>query len=356
MLGDLFMRGMSEPMAAATMVAAVDAFLLRRQRWAIGCLVAAAYLRPEAWPILLVYLVWQAWPHGWVRRGVAAAVGIFVPFSWFLFDYFGARQFLRSANAATHTSQGGPLLSHNPGLATFSETWRLASGPVVVLFVVGLFVVVRSWWRGGHPVRPLELAPEGVLCLVVVVWLVVDAVLAQGRFATGAPRYLLPAEALACVVVGLGVVAVTGWLVRRVPGGPRPAVGAMLAAVVAVAVLAPWLDRAGRQFDSGVTEGRQFADLARRLPAAIRLAGGPDAVLRCGPVVTRNFQVPLVAWQLDVPIGLVGIRPGATGTVIQQGNVPPVPAALRSRYTHVGDVGAGGPPAAAWEVFTTCGP
>jgi len=273
LIGYLFMRGMSEPMAAAAMVGAVDAFLLRRHRWAVGCLIAAAYLRAEAWPILLVYLVWLAWPHSWARRLLAVAVGIFVPFSWFLFDYFGAHQFLRSASAASQTSQGGPLLSHNPGLATFTETWQLASGPIVVLFVIGTAVAVRRWWRAGRPVDPLRVRPELVISVVAIAWMVVDAVLAQGRFATGAPRYLLPAEALGCVIAAVLVVDVVTSVRQRIAGPERSPAWSAAAALVVVAAFAamvgPWLDRAGREVKAGVTEGRQFATLATRLPAAI---------------------------------------------------------------------------------------
>lgn len=354
LVGYLFMRGMSEPMAAGFTVAAVDAFLMRRHRWALGCLIASAYLRAEGWPILLVYLIWLAWPHGWVRRGAAAAVGIFVPVSWFLFDVFGAHQFFRSAEAAQHQSQGGPLLSRYPGIATFTETRKLASAPVVVLFVVALVIAVAVWWRSGHTVRPLDLTPEFVVTVVALVWIVVDAVLAQGRFATGAPRYLLPAEALACVAAGWLVTDGFGWAAKHwaVLGRPLlPGVGAVLLFAV---VLAPSLDRGVRQVRLGRQLGAQYRALAARLTTAIDEGGGRSAVVACGPLSTSRFEVPLVAWQLHVPIADVSTHPGPVGTFIRQAGLPPLPTAVAGGYARVAHVHADDPAGAGWEVYRTC--
>jgi hypothetical protein len=42
------------------------------------------------------------------------------------------------------------------------------------------------------------------------------------------------------------------------------------------------------------------ANLRSDLAAAVTRAGGADALLRCGPVMTEGFQVPMVAWTLGV--------------------------------------------------------
>lgn len=354
LIGYLFMRGMSEPMAAGFTVAAVDAFLMRKHRWAIGCLIASAYLRAEGWPILLVYLVWLAWPHGWVRRGVAAAIGIFVPVSWFLFDVFGAHQFFRSAEAAQHQSQGGPLLSRYPGIATFTETRKLASAPVVVLFVLALVIAIVVWWRSGHTLRPLDLTPEFVVTGVALVWIVVDAVLAQGRFATGAPRYLLPAEALACVAAGWLVVDAFGGLGRRWPAFGRPLVAGVSAVLLFAAVMAPSLDRGIRQVRLGRQLGQQYRALAARLTAVLDRDGGRGAVVSCGPVSTSQFEVPLVAWQLQIPIADVSTHPGPTGTFIRQAALPPLPTHVAGHYRLIASDHGDDPAGAGWLLYATC--
>ena len=346
-LAYLLVQGMSEPMTAAAVLAAVDTYLAGRRRWALGCLIAAALLRPEAWPFLLGYLLWLAWPGSWLRRAIAVVVGIAIPFSWFVIDWFGARQLLRSAHAATQESQGGPLLSRQPGIATIRETWHLLSAPVEILFVVGFVAALVAWRRDGRPNLSVWL---GVAALG---WLAVDAVLAQGRFATGAARYLLPGEALACVVVGILVADVVR-VVRR--WTPRP--GASLAAVVAVwLVLAAWLvPRAletGRQLHRNVALGKLAVRFADGLPHAVALAGGRDAVMACGPVTTRSFQVPFVAWTLRLPVGDIGYIAPSTGTVFQQNLEPKVPIAERTTYHYVGSAG---PTAERWTVLSTCSP
>jgi hypothetical protein len=353
LLGYLFMRGMSEPMTAAALVAAVDCHLLGRRRAALACLVATAYLRPEAWPLLFAYLVWLAWRLGWWRRIGAVAVGCLVPFSWFLIDWFGARQFNRSATAATHQSQGGPLLHHHPGLATITETWHLASGPVVIMFLAGVGLAVTLWWRSGRTLDLARLDPPTLVSLITLAWVAIDAVLAQGHFATGAARYLLPAEALACVVAGWVVVEAGRWSARRLPAAlPRLIVPAV--AVAAVAVLVPSLVNAGRQLRTGIKAGPHFADLATQLTTAIRLTGGREKVLRCGAVTTRNFQVPLVAWQLHVPLDRVGTVVRVPGTVFRQAQVPAIPAPLARRLRTTADLD--GSPLSAWEAQTSCPP
>lgn len=342
-LGYLLMQGMSEPMAAAAVLAAVDNHLEGRRRWALASLILAGLLRPEAWPFLFAYCLWLAYYQTAWRRGVAVAVAVAVPASWFVIDWFGSRQFLRSAGAASRQSQGGPLLSRQPGLATFRETWHLMSAPFLILFVLGFGAALLAWFRGGRP------TPSVWIGLGALGWLVVDAVLAQGRFATGAPRYLLPGVALACVVAGVFFADVVRALASR-PRSTRAAAVVAVAAVVALlATLAPRLETTRRQIDAGVHEGRLNARLAASLPRAIDLAGGRGVVVHCGQISTQNYQVPFVAWQLRVHIAAVTDVAGPSGTVLAQSGRPTVPAGGGYR-----SVGTAGPPAADWTVFTTC--
>jgi hypothetical protein len=349
----LFMRGMSEPMAAAATVAAVDYYLLRRYRLALACLIASAYLRPEAWPLLLGFLLWLTWRRAWWLRLLAVVVGVFVPFSWFLIDWFGARQFNRSSNAATHESQGGPLLHHYPGLATFTETWKLASGPVVVLFLVGLVMALVTWWRSGHSVDVARLAAPLIVSLTALAWVVMDAVLAQGHLATGAARYLVPATGLACAIAGWVVVELAGWVrAHWVSGAGVRRWTAPVLASVAIAALLPSLVSAGRLSKDDARLGKQYVDLGNHLETAIRLAGGRDAVLGCGAVTTGDFQVTLLAYDLGVPPVRIGTVVAIPGSVFQQGGVPRTPATYVDALHVVAN--AAGSPIDSWQVLSSC--
>jgi hypothetical protein len=346
-LGYLFMRGMSEPMSVAMGLAAVDAYVAGRVRWSWLFLALAALLRPEAWLFLIAYSLWLAYQRRSRLRIAAVIVSVVIPPSWFVIDWFGARQFFRSAGAAKTQSQGGPLLTREPGLATFKETWHLASGAVIVLFALALLVALVRWRRTGRP------GPQLWLGLGAILWLVVDAVLAQGRFATGAPRYLLPGDALACVVVGMFVADTARWLIRRLPG-PRAAIaGTAIAGVAVVAVFAMAVDHTVRQTHYGVVEGRQYARLTTNLNRVVATLGGRAAVVRCGPIGTYAFQTPTVAWVLQVPVGTITDRPPpGSGTLIEQGGQPPLPASDRRTLHKVASIGT--IPQETWTVFSTC--
>jgi hypothetical protein len=242
-------------------------------------------------------------------------------------------------------SQGGPLLSREPGLATFRETWHLMSAPVIVLFVVGFVVaLVRSR-------RDRRLTPAAWLGIGALAWLVIDAILAQGRFATGAPRYLLPGAAVACVVAGMFVVDLARALRHRLPAPRLAAAGVALGCLVLAGCAVPRLVTTGRQFHGGVVQGRVAVKLRTALTAVVKVDGGRDAVVACGPVITRNFQVPLVAWTLNVPLNTVAYIPVGQGTVLQQLLTPRIPPTLRDSYRFVGTAGS---PTARWTALTTC--
>jgi hypothetical protein len=347
-LGYLLMQGMSEPMSAAAVLAAVDNHLEGRRRWALVCLVLAGLLRPEAWPFLAGYCIWLGYSASMWRRAVLAVIAVGTPLVWFITDWFGSRQFFRSAGAATHQSQGGPLLSKYPGLATLRETWHLVSAPFIVLFLLGLGSAIVSWLRAGRRTWPSATMWIGLGALA---WLVVDAVLAQGRFATGAPRYLLPGVALAAVVAGVFVADLVRAVRSRWPDSSVGVAAAVLVLICLGLFLAPRLANTRRQIQAGAQLGRQSVQLSKSVKLAVGLAGGRNAVVRCGHTSTQAFQVPLVAWQLRIPVGTIDTYPSAPGTVLQWAGSPKIPAGLPYRL-----VGSVGPPDAHWTVITTCPP
>jgi hypothetical protein len=343
----LFMDGMSEPMAAAAMLAAADNALQSRRRSTLGCLVVVALLRPEAWFFLFGYCAWLGLRASQPRRVLLAAIAVVIPSSWFVFDVFGSGQLLRSEVASSQQSQGGPLLAREPGLAVVRETWHLVSGPIVVLFVLGLGVALVSWRRNRHA------GPSVWLALAALGWLAIAAAMSQARVAAGANRYLLPGAALACVVAGIFVADCARALIRLRPGSRAPVVAVVLGVLALGAFFSPRVRYVNTQIHHGIASGHRMDHLADSLPKAIRLAGGRDAIVGCGPVSTEAFQVPLVAWHLSLPVGKVTIHTLVPGTVLQQSRSPRIPAALSSSYRNLGTVG---PPGDGWSVLTTCPP
>lgn len=352
-LGYLFMRGMSEPWAAAAVVAATDCFLLGRRRTTLFCLAAAACLRPEAWPLLAAAAVYFTWRTAWSRRVIAWAVAILVPLSWFVIDWIGSGELNRSERVAIIPTGGGPLLHRYPGVATLTETWRLASGPVVVLFLVGLAACVASWWRSGHPLSPAKLSAPATVAAVALAWVLINAALAQAHLSPGSPRYLLPGDALACVVAGW-VVTAAAQLARSRRSNASPAYRWLPASFACVALIAlvPSLIDAGQQWRSGIEDGRQYIALSQHLTAAITRSGGAQAIDACAPISTRNYDKPLVAWALGTPLQRVSTGPAPSGTVLQQARKPWVPDRKTTGFHVVADVP--GSPMSSWRVLSTC--
>lgn len=343
-LGALTLVGMSEPLTTAAVLAAVDSHLQEQRRATLGFLVIAGLLRPEIWPAAIGYCLWFAWRGSWWRRLLGALLAVAVPASWFVIDWFGAHQLNRSTEAATHQSQGGPLLSRVPGLATFAETWSLMSGPVLVAFLLGFAAALVAWRRTRRP-GPLVWLGVGV-----VGWVAIDAVLAQLRWATGAPRYLLPAGGIACVVGGCLVAGAVHRFGRagRLSGPAWVVVGLLL-----MAACAPRIAVVVGQVEAAVDGGARQQALQERLPAAIAAAGGRAVVLRCGPVSVGPFDVPRVAWQLRVPVGSLRSASAArAGTVIESGRNT-VPPATRPRF-HLLAGGPGSDRRRTWTVLSTC--
>jgi hypothetical protein len=279
---------------------------------------------------------------------------------WFGLDLWGSGDAFRSASTATKTSQGGPLLANYPGLATIREAAVDLVVPIRAAFVI-------EFGRGAVAViRRKRVRPTFVLGLVALAWIVGEATMAQLRLATGAPRYLIPGLALASVVAACGcsdlILAVARWP-RLVAAGRVVAAGAVTALLVVIAIGAgPYGGGAVRKSAGSVLvadwrlnleNARQGTALANELPGAVRVAGGRRAVVACGPIVGPMFNLPALAWALDVPQGTLRYMVPPTGTVFQQARHPRVPPKYAPAYRRVG-VSAGSP-GERWVISSTCG-
>ena len=61
---------------------------------------------------------------------------------------------------------------------------------------------------------------------------------------------------------------------------------------------------------------RYQARLREEFAALIRRAGGAQKVIGCGSVMTNNFQVTMLAWDLDLPIYFVQALPRKFSTAL----------------------------------------
>jgi hypothetical protein len=274
--------GNSEGLLVAAALWAIVAHLAGRPRAALAFAVAAALLRPEAWPFLGAYALWlwrtsRASP-AWLALALAP-----VPLLWFGPDLLGAGGALGASDAARGTaSPQSAVYADLPALEVLVDFADLVTPPVLAAAVAGAI-------SGGRTARALG---AGALA-----WVALVALMTQAGYA-GNPRYNVVPAALACVLAGIGVAA----LARR------SSARAALAATVAAAALAFTAGDLSDQLD----ELGARADRREQLDALVEAA----AAGVCPPVRTNQPMKAMVAWRLDVPMEHLADPPRAAGTVL----------------------------------------
>ena len=297
--------GNSEGLLAAAALWAVVAQLAGRHRLVLALLLAAALLRPEAWPFLGGYAGWL-WRTRRERLGVLAVALLPVPVLWFGPDALGAGGALGASAAARGTASPQSAANADfPALEVVVDFAQLLTIPALLAAVVGAVL-------GGAIARGLAAA--------ALVWVAVVAVMTQAGYA-GNPRYNVAAAAVGCVLAGVGVAA----LARR---SQRAATGWILAAALAAAVLAL---TAGDLSDQ-LGELGDRADRRTQLDALTERVGA-GAITGCAPVHTVQPMKAMLAWRLDLrmehladpprpPAAVFRAPPGYAGEPAE----PPVPA------------------------------
>jgi hypothetical protein len=311
--------GYSEGLAAAAILIAVERHLdgNPRQAFVVGFL--GALDRPEMW------LFWG--PYGlylWFKDPGARklVIGLFVaiPILWFGPEYWGSGHLLRGATRAQHVRSNSLALTKCP----FCSELTKAAWPTVLLRIkaaalVLVAVVAVLMWRArrapraffGEP-RTRAMSVAAAAGVLGVAWFVVIAVMTQVGF-SGNNRYLVFGSALIEIC---GAVA-WGWAGQEVgnliaAGLSRGRAGASgfvswgsgLVGVGLVGVMflvAPsWIG--GNLIDIPVTHRSIVyqASLRSGVTDIVDRYGGAAKLLRCGSVMTEGFQVPMVAWTLDV--------------------------------------------------------
>jgi hypothetical protein len=264
--------GNSEGLLAAAVLGAVLAHLDGRHRMALALGVAAGLLRPEVWPFLGLYVLWL-WREE-PRRPLAGAIALaVVAVGWLLPDALGTDGLFAAGSTARATaSAGSAQLEAVPFLAVLWDAVEQL-GVVAAPFAVAALL---PWRRASPTLRAFALA--GAVYVLIV------AVSAQAGFA-GNPRYLVPAEALFCVLAGAGVARL---------GRAAPAAAVVLAVALAIT-------QYGHVHDDLRTI-RWRAEQRENLDVAIARAGGLRALQACGNVQSGHFWRALVSSRLDVDI------------------------------------------------------
>lgn len=283
-------RGASEPLLLACILWAVERHLADRRRtaWVLG--VAAALIRPEVVPFLLVYAVVQ-WRGAELRERLLLAGGLaLVPLLWLGVPAIGGDPFAAATTASSHA--GG---THASAWTALKRGLALPLAPVWVLACLGGVERSRD--------RALQVLWSGAFA-----WLALVVAMTAAGYA-GVARYMLPAAAVASVLAAVAVVD----LLASLPRHRRSIVVAVAFLALAYAGMA--VERAAT-IDDQVREGVQVARSHDDLRAAIAVAGGRPALQRCaltGWVAVNHVAQTALAWELHVNldrVALVASRPG----------------------------------------------
>jgi hypothetical protein len=329
-------RGTSEPMLIATAVWSIDRLLEGKRGQAYVVLVAAALIRPEAWPFLGIYAIWLWRTEPRLRLLIVAGIAA-VPFFWFVPPWVGSGQpFL----AASHAKSYNGHLGKHPVFEGLRRAGDLQVLPILIAAAVG---VALAWWRDRDRLTIVLLG--GALAWIVLV----EAMVVAGY--PGLERFFLPSAAIFCALGGVGVARVAvlaGGAIRSRSWSRVAIVGVVGAALAASIPLS----------SSRISTARAQRPIAARavtrldqLSATVAALGGHNRVYPCrSSFVAINHAVQTaLAWKLHVTLGRVGTSLRHPGLLFVgphdsiDGAPAPVSRALTSRQLIV-QVGA-------WRVF-----
>ena len=323
--------GYSEGFAAALLLISIDRHIdgKPRQAFVVGFLVALD--RPEIWLFWGPYGLWLFWRDP-AARLLVAALFVITPIVWFLPVYLGCGSFSCSVNRATHPRSNSLAFASNPFVAELERaawpTMLLRIKVVAALLVLAVAGILWSTYRraglaGLRTERSQARLTAALLGLGGLSWFVVIAVMTQVGF-SGNNRYLVLGSAMVdiCGAIGFGWAAreLAVLVIRRrrgAPGSGRTALGAgaqwgaaVLMALVFL-VLPNWVGN--NMISIPRTHGSLVyqAHLRQGMNDLIARFGGSGKVLACGSVMTEGFQVPMVAFVLDVPTTRIEAPPAS---------------------------------------------
>lgn len=269
-------------LAFVVWAAALELERPRRGMPVLVLLFLAGLMRPEAWLMSGLYVLWIGWRASWRDRARYSAVAAAGPLIWVAVDTIVTGHPLFSL---THTNGLAEELGRNKGLAQVpSATWNfllaLDKLPVMLAAAGGLLLAV--WLT---PRR--SLMPAGLLALGIATFFMVGI---AGLSIIN--RYLLVPSLMIMI---FAAVALGGWSMLRAGVVQRVWAGAAVLVVVAGTVYT-----VAHLRSQVFTENLSFRGDSHR--ALVALLDDPKvrAALRCGPLSVPNHKlIPDSRWILD---------------------------------------------------------
>ncbi len=325
------MLGYSEGVMTAAFLIATERAWDGHHRQAFALGIVPCLDRPEVWPIWGAYGLWLLWRDRGART-LVVGLGILMLALWVVPQKLGGgsggiiglathAQHNRSAKSAANTSF--PFWNELAYTLWPLVTERLEFASLLLIAFTGYLLAGTrrrlGGWRAAGQRHPAALAAS-LAGLFGFLWWLGISVETQAGFA-GNPRYAVIGAMFVCVsgcaaygwaCLGIATLAERGlqWYRRRTGSGHDSPAGqfvwlAAAATLLVLVVFAIVPDRFTNRMptiDSIRYELRYQAQLREKFAYLIRDAGGAQNMMRCGSVMTNNFQVTMLAWDLGVPI------------------------------------------------------
>jgi hypothetical protein len=309
--------GYSEGLMVAAILIAVQRHLdgHRHQAFILG--FVAALDRPEVWLFWGPYGLWLMWKDP-SSRVLVVSLAILTLLLWFVPQKLGGGSFTSGVSRAQHPRKnsaafaGCPFCEELKGHAWPQVLLRLKV-PAVLALIAALAALWRSlrtrggWIVSGNRERALLLIAASAI--FGYAWWILVGLETQAGF-SGNDRYLVLGSAFITVAgaagFGWAVLVLARWARRHIRamrsrGGLLGATSLATVLCAAVFVFSP--NFIGSNYiNISETHGSLLyqGHLRQDLAALIAADGGAKHVLACGSVMTEGFQVPMVAWYLNV--------------------------------------------------------
>jgi hypothetical protein len=324
--------GYSEGVMTAAFLIAVERAWDGHHRQAFALGIVPCLDRPEVWPIWALYGLWLLWKD---RRSWPLVIGL----GLLMLCLWGVPQKLGGGSLTGLVTHPQHNRSHKSAANASFPFWTELSKtlrPLVIarLEIASLVLIAGTGYLLARTRRQLGSWADAVqrhaaataaalAGLFGFLWWLGISAETQAGFA-GNPRYAVIGAMLICIsgcaaygwaCIGLAALVERGlrWLRRRSrlgygsPGGQFIWVSAAATVVVLVVfALVPERFTTTMPTISSIRyEMRYQAELRERYAWLVRDAGGPQKVMRCGSVMTNNFEVTMLAWYLQTPINYV---------------------------------------------------
>ncbi len=330
--------GYSEGVMIFSVLVAFERHLDGHPRQAFTIAMVAALDRPETWVFWGPYGLWLMWRDPG-SRALVIGLAVLVILLWFVPQKLGGGSLTSGVSRAHDPRKNSAAYASFPFWSELSGVaWRQVelqikvAAALLILASAGILGRGFSRRRTWAPRERAMLSASG-LGLFGFAWWLVIALETQAGF-SGNTRYLVLGSAALWtaggVSFGWGALALAGLLGRLLgrsadAAALRVATGlAASAALAAIALLVPqWFGNRIVSVGAAHQAMRYQASLRIDLQRGIAEAGGAAALRTCafgpgGPgtaengrsIIAEAFQVPMVAWYLDLRIDQIGEPPG----------------------------------------------